>query len=52
MVNNIKTAKYPTSAIRPPNSQLETQKFADRFGWTAPSWRTSLAETVASILSE
>jgi dTDP-4-dehydrorhamnose reductase len=49
-VRDIATADYPTKACRPANSRLSSAKFATAFGWSAPDWRRSAEEVVASLV--
>lgn len=49
-VRDLTTAEYPTKARRPANSRLDTGKFANTFGWTAPDWRESAAVVVPRLL--
>lgn len=49
-VHGIPSADYPTKAVRPANSQLDCSKFIDTFGFTAPRWQASLAETIARLV--
>jgi dTDP-4-dehydrorhamnose reductase len=48
-VERIPTSDYPTPAVRPMNSRLDTSKIAETFGIHLPHWRASL-ETVLSRL--
>lgn len=43
------TPEYPTKAVRPPNSRLRSERLAEEFGLTLPSWRTSLPLVVAEL---
>ena len=47
----ITTAEYPTKAMRPKNSRLNSTKFMATFGYTAPAWQSSLASVVARLVS-
>lgn len=49
-VTGIPASEYPTRAARPANSRLDSAKFADTFGHSAPRWQDSLADTVARLL--
>jgi dTDP-4-dehydrorhamnose reductase len=42
----ITTADYPTPARRPAYSVLSNRRFAAKFGFSLPDWRSQLAETV------
>jgi len=41
-VTPIATAEYPTPAMRPANSRLDTGAFRARFGLALPDWRDCL----------
>jgi dTDP-4-dehydrorhamnose reductase len=45
----IATADYPTKAVRPANSRLDTSKFEAIFGHNAPDWRHSLRDVVRRL---
>lgn len=47
----IPTEAYPTPARRPHNSRLCCDKFADRFGYRMPEWRSALHDVSAAVLS-
>ena len=47
MCRKLTTAEYPTAAIRPPNSRLDSTLIADELGIVLPPWRTSLPAVVA-----
>lgn len=49
-VRPISTADWPTRARRPANSRLDCSKFAGDFGYSAPDWRASTADTVRRLL--
>jgi dTDP-4-dehydrorhamnose reductase len=42
----IPTAAYPTKAVRPANSMLDSERFALVFGYHAPDWRLSATQVV------
>ena len=42
----VSTAAYPTTAIRPANSRLNTQKIQAAFALHLPDWQTGVARTV------
>lgn len=46
-VRRITTGEYPTKAARPANSRLDSRRFGDVFGYSAPDWRRSVQATVA-----
>jgi dTDP-4-dehydrorhamnose reductase len=45
-ITPITTADYPTPAARPLYSVLDTQRFAQVFGYPSPSWQPGLAQLV------
>jgi dTDP-4-dehydrorhamnose reductase len=45
----IATSEWPTPAKRPPDSRLDCGKLERTFGVRLPSWRASLARTIAEI---
>lgn len=47
VVHPITTAEYPTPAVRPAFSVLDTTKLATEFGVSLPHWRDALARCVA-----
>ena len=49
-VRDITTNDYPTPASRPSNSRLCTDKFAGRFDWRPPDWKTSVETVVRQIV--
>jgi dTDP-4-dehydrorhamnose reductase len=51
-VRPIGTADWPTRAVRPPNSVLDSGKFASDFAFVMPDWRSSASSVVARIGSE
>jgi dTDP-4-dehydrorhamnose reductase len=51
-VQPIATTQYPTPARRPANSRLATNKLAQAYGVTLPSWQDSTATTVKRVLAE
>lgn len=48
----ITSADYPTTAKRPKNSRLNTEKFRHAYGYEMPDWRVSVDEVVRTIKSE
>ena len=50
-VDAIATSDYPTPAARPPNSVLDSSRFATTFGYRAKPWRDRTAEVVAALVS-
>jgi dTDP-4-dehydrorhamnose reductase len=51
-VTGIPTSDFPTPARRPANSRLDTNRFAETFGWRAPEWRGSVEKVVRRLLDE
>lgn len=49
-VNEIATADYPTKAARPANSRLDCAQFERMFGYSAPKWECSLADTLKRLI--
>jgi dTDP-4-dehydrorhamnose reductase len=45
----IATADYPTRAVRPANSTLDSSLFAHDVGFRMPEWRSSLSEVVRAL---
>lgn len=50
-IESIASADYPTPAIRPLNSRLQTQKLRDAFGLTLPDWQQGVGRTVAELVA-
>ena len=48
-VEPITSSEYPTRAVRPANSTLDSGAFARDFGFRMPDWRESLAMVVARL---
>ncbi|HEX8239472.1 MAG TPA: dTDP-4-dehydrorhamnose reductase [Allosphingosinicella sp.] len=48
-VNPIRTEDWPTRAVRPRNSRLDCAKLERDFGYRAPRWEESVAETVRRL---
>lgn len=48
-VDPVPTAAFPTPAVRPHNSRLNTTKFQDRFGLKLPAWQQGVARMLAEI---
>jgi dTDP-4-dehydrorhamnose reductase len=46
----ITTAEYPTLARRPANSELDSSRFAEIFGFRAADWRDRTREVVSALL--
>jgi dTDP-4-dehydrorhamnose reductase len=45
----IATSDYPTRAVRPTNSMLDSGKFVATFGYRAPNWRNSATAVVERL---
>ncbi|MET3898992.1 dTDP-4-dehydrorhamnose reductase [Devosia sp. UYZn731] len=50
-IESIASADYPTPAIRPLNSRLQTQKLRDAFGLALPDWQQGVGRTVAELVA-
>lgn len=50
-IEPIGSADYPTPAIRPLNSRLDTRKFRALFGLTLPDWQQGVGRTVAEMVT-
>lgn len=50
-VTSVPSAEYPTTAKRPYNSAMNTDKLAKTYGVKLPSWRSSLCYTMDKLLS-
>lgn len=50
-VDPIPSSAYPTRAVRPANSRLDTTRLAGLVGRRLPHWRDGAAESVADLLS-
>ena len=46
----VPTSAFPTPAVRPYNSRLDTRKLQTTFGLTLPPWQQGVARMVAEIL--
>ncbi len=46
----VPTSDFPTPAVRPYNSRLDTRKLQTTFGLTLPPWQQGVARMVAEIL--
>ncbi len=51
VVNPIATADYPTPAVRPKNSVLDSTKFSQVFGFRSTDWRDAVDHTVAALFA-
>lgn len=50
-INDITTADYPTKALRPANSRLDTSKLHGIFGWVSRPWQDATDVVVARLLN-
>ncbi|GAB3537744.1 dTDP-4-dehydrorhamnose reductase [Noviherbaspirillum agri] len=48
----VPTSAYPTPAIRPHNSRLDTSKLQATFGLALPDWRSGVARMLQEILQQ
>jgi dTDP-4-dehydrorhamnose reductase len=48
-VEPIRTEDWPTRAVRPRNSVLDSGKFERTFGFTMPDWRSSTGAVVERL---
>lgn len=48
-VRPLRTADWPTKAVRPQNSSLNCSKFTSTFGFAMPDWRSSTVETIKRV---
>ncbi len=46
----VPTSAFPTPAVRPHNSRLDTRRFQDTFGLVMPHWQAGIARMLAEIL--
>jgi len=51
-VDPIRTDEWPTKAVRPRNSVLDSAKFEQAFGFVMPDWRQSLRVVVERLARE
>lgn len=51
-VDPIRTEDWPTKAVRPRNSVLDSGKFEQAFSFAMPDWRTSLSAVVERLARE
>lgn len=49
--NPVPTSAYPTPALRPQNSRLNTNKFQQAFGLTLPSWEIGVKRMLAELFA-
>lgn len=49
-IEAIGSGDYPTLAVRPLNSRLQTQKLRQTFGLTLPDWQQGVGRTVAELV--
>jgi len=50
-VHAIATKDYPTPAMRPANSELDSSRFAGAFGYKSPPWQERTREVIAALLA-
>ena len=50
-ITPIASADYPTAAVRPLNSRLDTRRLRTRFGLNLPDWRDGVARMLREILA-
>jgi dTDP-4-dehydrorhamnose reductase len=50
-IEPIASAEYPTPAVRPLNSRLQTHKLRMAFGLTLPDWQQGVGRTVAELVA-
>ena len=50
-INPIPTSEYPTPAIRPLNSRLNTEKLQTHFQLHLPNWQQGVAQVLGELLS-
>ncbi|OAT31380.1 dTDP-4-dehydrorhamnose reductase [Buttiauxella brennerae ATCC 51605] len=50
-INPVPTSAYPTPALRPQNSRLNTNKFQQSFGLTLPSWEIGVKRMLAELFA-
>jgi len=48
-VDPIRSEDWPTRAVRPRNSVLDSGKFERAFGFVMPDWRSATREVVAQL---
>jgi len=46
----VPTSAFPTPAVRPHNSRLDTSKLRATFGLTLPPWQQGVARMLTEIL--
>lgn len=50
-IKPITTAEYPTPAVRPHNSRLNTTKFCNSFGLVLPEWQQGVSRMLYDIIN-
>lgn len=50
-IEPIASKDYPTPAIRPHNSRLDTHKLSATLGQTLPTWRQGVRQTIAALVA-
>lgn len=51
-ITPVSSDDYPTAAVRPRNSRLDTTKLTSALGLELPPWQQDVEQTVAAILAE
>ena len=51
-IRAIPAADYPTKAVRPANSRLDTAKLQSTFGITLPPWQDGVRQLIATLATE
>lgn len=51
-LNAIMSSQFPTPAIRPHNSRLDTTRFQQTFGMVLPQWQTGVKRMLTEILGK
>lgn len=51
-LNRIPSSDYPTPAVRPLNSRLDTQKISETFGIVPENWKIGVQQVVDRLLAE
>ena len=51
-IGAIPAAEYPTKAVRPTNSRLDTTKLQSTFGLTLPPWQDGVRQMISTLATE
>jgi dTDP-4-dehydrorhamnose reductase len=51
-IHPIQTADWPTKAVRPANSVLDSRKFEREFDYAMPAWRPAVSQVVARLAAD